>query len=34
EYREIAAQLRERLKARMVEAGEPEPQIEEAKFYP
>lgn len=28
EYREVAAKLRERLKARMVEAGEPEPQIE------
>ncbi len=34
EYRDIAAQLRERLKARMVEAGEPEPQIDEARFYP
>jgi len=26
--------LRERLKALMVEAGEPEPKIEPAKFYP
>jgi arylsulfatase A-like enzyme len=34
EYRDIAAQLRERLKARMVEAGEPEPHIDEARFYP
>ena len=34
EYREIAAQLRERLKALMVEAGEPEPKIETARFYP
>ncbi|MCS7254926.1 MAG: sulfatase-like hydrolase/transferase [Armatimonadetes bacterium] len=34
EYREIATQLRERLKSRMVEAGEPEPKIEEARFYP
>lgn len=34
EYREVAAKLRERLKARMVEAGEHEPQIEEANFYP
>lgn len=34
EYREIAAQLRERLKSRMIEAGESEPKIEEARFYP
>lgn len=34
EYQDIAAQLRERLKARMMEAGEAEPQIEPARFYP
>ncbi len=34
EYRQISAELRERLKARMVEAGEPEPIIDEARFYP
>lgn len=34
EYREVAAHLRERLKARMVEAGEELPQIQEARFYP
>jgi arylsulfatase A-like enzyme len=34
EYREIAAQLRERLKTLMVEAGEPEPKIEPARIYP
>jgi arylsulfatase A-like enzyme len=34
EYREIAAQLRERLKTLMVDAGEPEPKIEPARIYP
>lgn len=34
ESREIASRLRERLKARMVEAGEAEPVIEEARLYP
>ena len=32
--REITEELRERLLARMVEAGEAKPQIEEWKFYP
>jgi len=34
EYRAMAARLRERLKVRMVEAGEAEPQIVPARFYP
>ncbi len=34
EYRKIAAQLRERLKARMAEAGDRVAEIEEARFYP
>ncbi len=34
EYRETAAQLRARLKARMAEAGDPEAEIEEVNFYP
>lgn len=34
EYREVAGELRERLKRLMVEAGEEEPEIVEAKCYP
>ena len=34
EYREVAEELRERLKRLMVEAGEEEPEIVEAKCYP
>lgn len=34
ESQEIVSQLRERLKAHMVETGEKEPQIREARFYP
>ncbi len=34
EYRDVAKQLRERLIYRMVEAGELEPRIIEAQFYP
>jgi len=34
EYREVAEELRERLKRLMVEAGEEEPEIVEAKYYP
>lgn len=34
ETRQIAAQLRERLRARMLEAGEPPAQIDPAPFYP
>lgn len=34
EYQEIAAKLRERLRARMVEAGDREARIEPAQFYP
>ena len=34
EYRKVAKELRERLKRLMVEAGEEEPEIVEAKYYP
>ncbi|HIE08473.1 MAG TPA: DUF4976 domain-containing protein, partial [Armatimonadetes bacterium] len=34
EYKEVAEELRERLKERMVEAGEGRPEIKPAKFYP
>ena len=34
EYRQVATQLRERLLARLVEAGETKPEIDEAPYYP
>ncbi len=34
EYRQVAEELRERLKRRMVAAGEEEPEIVEARYYP
>jgi len=34
EYREVADQLREKLIRRMIEAGEGEPEIKRARFYP
>ena len=34
EYRDIASELRQRLRARIVEAGEPKPEIDEAPYYP
>jgi len=34
EYRQVAEELRERLKRRMAAAGEEEPEIVEARYYP